>query len=353
MLNKAIDIRNRLEREKSIPNKFFLSNMYLTIFDKFLSPEEQLLEAPHMKSMEFVLGAYSPYNYLVNDKDIFTEFFNKTSKKYEDADFYYYGLYPSNKLDLKEAGDIAFDILDSMSASNNSNFKELYKFDRVKFANLDGSAGCCLNTFRYYDDPIFIDEKIDKMATFIRVLLHELGHSYENLFMSSMSSLQQIDRYNYAFVEVMSSFFEKIALEYMLKNKIYFDDTQREINLNYCDLYDRLNFLNDLCNIKELENCVYDEEKILCTIDGTNYSFCNYGDAIKYGYGALLGEYFYNIYKDDKKEGFKAIRDFLSNQVIYDERKMLDSINFGENNFDFLDEGLNNNMNYMRKRYKW
>ncbi len=67
----------------------------------------------------------------------------------------------------------------------------------------------------------------------------------------------------------------------------------------------------------------------------------------------MLGEYFFSIYKDDKKEGLKQIKNFLSNQFLLDDKQMIESIDFLNNDFKFLDKGIKDNMTYMRKKYKW
>ena len=90
----------------------------------------------------------------------------------------------------------------------------------------------CYNTFGHSEPIIYIDKKINKQVPFIITLVHELGHEYENMFMKNMSIAQQIDRYVFCFTEVMSQFFERVALEYLIKNNIYKDDAQRELNLD-------------------------------------------------------------------------------------------------------------------------
>lgn len=74
---------------------------------------------------------------------------------------------------------------------------------------------------------------------------------------------------------------------------------------------------------------------------------------IKYSYGYLLAEYFFDIYRQDKKEGLKQIKNFLVDQALLDERDMVEKIDFLNSDYDFLNQGLRENMVYMRKRYKW
>lgn len=359
-MNKMIEeVRNSLEREKSNSKRFLLSNLYVALYN-LLNEEEQNYENKFFNQIDLILNEYEFYDFLRNDAEIFSDFSLKTCDRYNKTDFKFYGLYPENKIKFDEARAIIFDILNDMGIDN---IEKLYDFDEIKYRNLENCEGVCINTFGFFDGNIVLDEKINKMVVFIKALFHEIGHNYENLFMSSMSSIQQVDRYIYCFIEVCSSFFERIALDYLIKNRIYLDDANRDLNCYYCDLYDRLLFLGDITSRDDLEDAIYDEENILCTTNGFDkelefngeiglYKY-NYANDIKYGYGALLGEYFFDIYREDKKEGLKIIKNFLSNQGLIDEREMLNSINFAENDFSFLDNGLSDNTKYMRKRYKW
>lgn len=359
-MNKMIEeVRNSLEREKSNSKRFLLSNLYVALYS-LLNEEEKACEEKFLNQINLILNEYEFYDFLKNDAEIFNDFSLKTCDRYNKTDFKFYGLYPENKVNFDKARDIIFDISNDMGIDN---IEKLYDFDEIKYRNLENCEGVCINTFGFFEGNILLDEKINKMVVFIKALFHEVGHNYENLFMSSMSSIQQVERYAYCFIEVCSSFFERIALDYLIKNRIYLDDANRDLNCYYCDLYDRLLFLGDITSRDDLEDAIYDEENILCTINGFDkelesngemdlYKY-NYANDIKYGYGALLGEYFFDIYREDKKEGLKSIKNFLSNQGLLDEREMLNSINFAENDFTFLDKGLSDNMKYMRKRYKW
>lgn len=353
------EVRNKLEKEKSHSKRFLLSALYCSLYPS-LSAKEQALEAEHIEEIDFILSFERIYDYLREDADIFEEFANKIENRFEETEFTYYDLYPQNKLNYDEARHITFDILENMGIENISN---LYTFDKIRYQDLDEAAGYCINTFGLFDGNIFLDKNIDKMVIFIQSLLHEIGHNYENLFMSNMSSHQQIERYNYGFIEVISSFFERIALEYLIENRIYMDDANRVLNAYYFDLYDRLTLLGSFVKDNNFEYAKYDSENILfpdINVDEDtendwpqNFYKYNYANFIKYGYGALLGEYFFDIYRKDKKEGLKSIKKFLSNQALLDERDMFDSIDFRDNDFSFLDKGLLENKNYMRKRYKW
>lgn len=355
-------VRDRLENEKSNSNRFLLSNLYIALYD-LLDENEKVYEDEKNKGIDFILTNYDFYDFLKNDAEIYKDFAFKIDEKFREYDFNYYDLFPKNKLNLSDAKDIVSDILRDINVDNVGIFDKLYDFDKLIYKDLVAFEGLCFNTFGLFDGNIVLDKSIDKMVIFIKDLVHEIGHNYENLFMATMSSLQQIDRYDYCFLEVCSSFFERVALDYMIRNRIYFDDANRSLNTYYCDLYDRLIFLDDVSSKLKKEDIIYDDEKVCCCDDlvfsnddsdkKINTYFRNYSNDIKYGYGALLGEYFFDIYRKDKREGLKSLRNFLANQGLFDERQMLDSIDFANNDFSFFDKGLSDNMSYMRKRYKW
>lgn len=361
------EVRNKLEMEKSNSKRFLLSNLYVTLFNQ-LDEKEQKEEIKYIKNADLILEKACYYDYLENDIEIFEDFASKIDDRYKKTNFNFYSLYPENKLNLNEAKDIVLDILNDIGIDN---IEKLYDFDKIKYKKLDNAEGYCINTFGLYKGNIVLSENIDKIVIFIKDLVHEIGHNYENIFMSNMSSLQQIERYNYCFIEVCSSFFEKIALDYLIKNNIYMDDANRELNNYYCDLYDRLMFLGNIRKNDDFKTAIYDDEYLyiiekdkndkenINTNENNNqneqlsFKKYNYDEDIKYGYGSLLGEYFFDIYKQDKKEGLKKLKNFLSNQGLLDERQMLETIEFKENDFSFLDKGLSDNTKYMRKRYKW
>ncbi|MGM9878946.1 MAG: hypothetical protein ACI31R_02860 [Bacilli bacterium] len=360
-MNKIIkEVRDKLEMEKSNSKRFLLSNLYVTLFN-LLDEKEKQEEFEYAYNIDLILETDSYYDYLKNDGEIFKNFASKADNRYKKTNFNYYFLCPENKIKFDEAKEIIFEILKDAKIDN---IEKLYDFDKIKYKNLEDCDGYCINTFGMFQDNIVLNKDIEKMVIFIKDLVHEIGHNYENLFMSNMSSIQQVERYAYCFVEVCSCFFERLALDYLIKNRIYTDDANRELNNYYCDLYDRLTFLGNVSTNENLENAIYDAESVLCVSENefsnaleSNEKVIfykhNYIDDIKYGYGSLLGEYFFDIYKQDKKEGLKRLRNFLSNQGLLDERQMLDTIEFKENDFSFLDKGLSDNTKYMRKRYKW
>lgn len=360
MKEKLKQIREKLEIEKSNSKKFLLSNLYYSLIQE-LSNEEQKQEEKKEKGIEFLLKDYEIYDFLRNDNEIYKEFYTKTNKKFKENKFHSYELYPENKINRKEAKDIVYEILDDINIDNIKSYDRLYCYNKVKSEEQDICIGKCYNTFGFTDPIIITDSNIKDQVTYIKTLVHELGHEYENIFMSNMSVEQQVDRYDYCFTEVMSSLFERIAQDYLIKHNIYKDDAQRDLNLNYFDLHDRLGTLYELSNEALEGKLIYNAGNViefseLPSKDGKKmyqvYNY-NYINDIKYSYGYLLAEYFFDIYRQDKKEGLKQIRNFLANQVLFDERQMLESINFKESNYSFLNQGLTENMTYMRKKYKW
>ena len=361
------EVRKKIEMEKSNSKKSLYSSLYITLLSQ-LSEVEKEEELDLIKNVELIIETAPFYDYLKNDLDIFNDFSTKVNNRYEKTNYNFYSLCAENKLNIKEAKEIVSEILNDMNIENKN---DLYDFEKIKYQPLEDADGCCINTFGLYKGNIVLNDKVDKIVLFIKYLIHEIGHNYENIFMSNMSARQQIERYNYSFVEVCSSFFEKVSLDYLIKNNIYMDDANRELNNYYCDLYDRIISLGEISTSSDIANILYDDENIYY-INNINNSLetqslieqnksekdviitrYNYASDIKYGYGCLIGEYFFNIYKQDKKEGLKKLKNFLANQGLLDERDMLNSINFKENDFSFLDQGLLENKKYMRKRYKW
>lgn len=354
MKEKMEKIKNLLERETNNSKRYLLSKLYTTFYC-FLDEKEKEEERHFLESTELYFDVPEFYDYLRCDKEIFIDFISKINKRYEGTDFNFYYLTSENKLNFQEAEEITSTILEDMPIFDKD---RLYDFSSLNFQDLSYYYGFCINTFGLFKENITIDSKIDKIVTFVKTLCHEIGHNYENIYMSSMNAKQQTDRYYYTFGEVMATFFERVALDYLIRNHIYLDDAERELNCYYDDLLWRIFDLEEIYKSSDFNNLIYDDRKILYKITSSNNPKIekidfNYKECIEYIYGTLLGEYFFDIYRQDKREGLKRLRNFLANQGILDERQMLDSINFKENNFSFLDKGLKENLTYMRKRYKW
>lgn len=368
MLNKIIEVCEKLEREKNESKRIALSEVFNILYC-FLTVEEKSLidkEYSHLK-ISYKNKLYLE-DRLMDNYDIHLNCFDKIKEKYnkKDINFKYYELMPLLKLSEDKIIDICNNILGDIGDNYYRLFNEILNKDNIYSAYIKDGNGLCINNIVLKDSYIFLDSRIDDNSISVNILMHEFGHAYENRFMSSMNMKQQLNRYYDIFGEVSSSFFERIAIDYCIKNHIYLDDFHRILNDYYEQLFinfDELNFVikdiledkmgyNILGQYFYMNKTVYENENLQFNSTYT-YLSGDYHNSLNYGYGSLIAEYFFDIYKKDKKEGLKKFHDFLSNQYLLLDREMFDSIELDNNDFSFLEDGLKENSSYMRKKYKW
>lgn len=85
-----------------------------------------------------------------------------------------------------------------------------------------------------------------------RIMVHELGHDFEynNLYKSGVSDIwDKIARTFYC--EVSSSFFEYAFINYLIDNRVYYDDAIKLKRIYLDNIYERLrNILIILVNLR-------------------------------------------------------------------------------------------------------
>jgi len=365
MVERFRKLKNAIEIEKSNSKRWMMSKLLITYYESLDEDDKKILQK-ELDEVSLILETEDTYDGLMNDRKMHLDICDKVIEEFYKEGFEDYCLYPENKLNLKTSEEIVSDIVTDIGFGADDLYKRLKDNNNILIKDQD-KMGYCINGLGVDDSLIVVDGKIDKMVTYIWCLLHELGHAYENEFMSTMSSSQQICRYYYIFSEVLSSFFARVSLDYMINNRIYLDDSERLLNAAYSDqIYSFLNlkFVIEACldgkcahNLSHYQICdhsCYDdflkkEKRFEVYMDDTG----NYNDFITYGYGAMLAEYFFDIYKKDKKEGMKMLKNFLSNQALLDDETMLFNIDLFNNDFEFLKKGISENHAYMRRKYKW
>lgn len=365
MVERFKKIKRQIETEKNNSRRWMMSKLLITYYES-LDDEDKIKLKDDLEEVALILEEVDMYDGLMEEQKMHLGISDKVIEKFHEEEFEDYCLYPENKLSLKTSDEIISEIVSDMGLGVDLLYKKLKDNNDILIKD-QGKMGYCINGLGIDDSFIVIDEKIDKMVTYIWCLMHEMGHAYENEFMSMMPSTQQIYRYYYIFSEVLSSFFARVSIDYMINNRIYLDDTQRLLNAAYSDqIYSFLNLKfvieaikdgkcdHNLSHYQILDDTCFDdfakkEERFEVYLDDKG----EYSDFITYGYGGLLAEYFFDIYRKDKKEGMKLLKNFLSNQALLDDVTMIENLDLFNNDFEFLKKGLSENHTYMRKKYKW
>lgn len=361
MIDKIRNLVLKLEKEDDIYTKCILSNIISSYYKYLLSEnDKKILE----KELENVLlyDQSNFYDTLFYDANTHIEISDKVISTYHEAEFDSHFYKPKKKLNKKESDEIIREILSDMDSDIYELYKDLENKKRIVVKPLKEEA-VCINGFNLDDDYIVINSNIHFMIEFILTKNHEIGHIYEISLMKDLSQKQKWDRYKYNYSEVVSRFFERVSMDYMINNDIYKNETENFLFSRYADL---------LCDFLFLDKIIYHIKNDMCTYNNENYLFTkkidyeeiedrfifdvsSYGSYRKftnYGYGSLLGEYFFSVYKENKKEGLKSLKEFVLRQGLLNNQEMLRKINFYNNDLSFLKNGINDNLSYFRNRHK-
>ncbi len=377
-MNKIDELLEKLEYEKSSAKRWMISNL-ICIYYARLDEKEKIkyykkLFGKKANSRLILDSGY--YDLLISNFDIHLNITSKIYDVYKELGYYndtFASLYPKNKVSSKKEEEILLEFLNSVDSASGAIYNNLKNSNNIilteNFKPEDSEyeseyLGTCINGLGIEPDKISLENGNSPSVTYLQTLVHEIGHSYENEFMRSMSSNQQMFRYYYSFSEVMSEFFERIFIDFLIENRIFYDDAERSLYLKNEDIFCNLMHLNFVVFACINGSCIFDDQyyQIIdydCYKEynkGREFAFEfedveNYLNLIHYGYGSLIAEYFFKIYKQDKKEGLKEIKNFLSNQALISDRQMFEDIGFLDNDFSFFKENIKPNKDYLTKKY--
>lgn len=366
MLDKMIELCNAFERERSNSKRWAFTIVFDSLYEKLTEEEQEYIDNTY-GHLRFYDRDFHFEDSLMNNYNVHLETFSKLKDRYKESDFNFYSLVANEKIGQGELVEICDMIIDDLGLEDLKKlFNDLLKKKDINVGEIDYGLGVCLNNFALGDSYIVLNNKNINDVSSVSTLMHELGHAYENRFMLSMNYEQQIYRYNDIFTEVISSFFARVGLDYCIKNHIYLDDSQRVLNEEYIDMlvcFDELNFVirnilrerigyNYTGEYYSLVDEVTSDDEIFLYSNFSSLSG-DYSNCLKYGYGGLIAEYFFDIYRQDKKDGLKLLKNFLSNQTLLNDRDMFQSIGLIDSDLSFLNKGIKENREYMKKRYKW
>lgn len=207
-------------------------------------------------------------------------------------------------------------------------------------SKLENSEICINNTISKYDGLTYSLEAINKNIIMFspgryftidnaRVLVHELGHDFEfeNAKKSGINSLwSKIAKTLY--VEACPCFFEYAFINYLIDNRIYYDDALMLQRRFLNQVYYYLSYALTIMNIRNMSiDIAFDVT--LKTDDVVNYANhlltkmnssidlykigdkLNFRTSLIYAMGKLLGIYIYEVYKNNPKDFLSKFRKVL------------------------------------------
>ena len=173
----------------------------------------------------------------------------------------------------------------------------IWMFERYKRGKYKGETVPVKN-----DGESFILLKSTRDIQDVRFLAHELMHSYTNEYVWKLSNYEKKQYLLNNLQEVYSIFIEFAIIKFLEEkgyNKKDINTSNNTANESFsCAIYSYSQYFNIMVNF---QNDINDE------------SLNQYHYLERYALGELIARYFYNIYKEDSKEGKRLINAFVKN----------------------------------------
>ena len=255
-------------------------------------------------------------NNFIEHKDFHRSFSGKVIDVY-DKDFNYY-VNKSLYLREEQLCEIICDFLND-EFNQADKFIDLVNRGHVYKSNIVEDVPDTLPTagytmFNYFTKQSFIvvsEDKGIRDLEMLRVLAHEFGHVIDNLNKDSFTS-GEMASYNFlsGYSEVWALMYEKLFLDYMIRNNIFKGNASYVNKLRYLDIYDNFNSLEYLSSLEDhlLVNERYKrDENIVEQISFYDLSISkavidDFSDVNLYSYGGLLAYYFAYLKRNDISE---------------------------------------------------
>lgn len=367
MVSKIRNLIEKLNNEPDYYNQVILSELINIYYNTFLTKEEKEKIINEIKKAGLRLS-YNLHDTLYDEESIHLDLADKVIEIFYRSKFENYNIAFKEDINTKIGDEIATEILKYISTEAYDNYIDLEKNNRVITKDLGKDiTGKCIYGMKLEQDYILINSRINKLMYYILTKIHESGHSFESSFIKDFPNKSLIDvKYN-NYHEVISYFFERLALDYMIKNNIFKDDAEIALNNYYSNLLyyfynlDALIYYirNNSCNYSLTEYEIIDnpctkkydkkETRFSCYVPERG----EYHSVINCSYGLLLSEHFFDIYRKNKKEGLDSLKDFILSEEFLDNKGLIEKTNLLDNSLDFLRPNLEENTYYMRNRKKW
>ena len=169
---------------------------------------------------------------------------------------------------------------------------------------------------------VFDNYSIVKDVVLMRILIHEFGHIADN-FDKEFVSRKELAGYFWmsGYTEVYSMMYEKLFLDYLIKNNMFKEGANWNLKDFYLSVYDGFNGMEYLSSLDNnlLVNERYKTERGIIdqiTVDDEGNInldkdvFVSFDDSNKYSYGGLIAQYFAELKHNDIDKYNKCFESF-------------------------------------------
>ena len=290
-------------------------------------------------------------------------------KIYKDTKFQNFNQDKINAFKKDEALDILYDFFNDYDPDCYKLVKRMIENNQVSiYPIFDNYQGICYNVRELKKSYILCDiEYFD--ITGMSIMAHEFGHAINDMILQGKNPQQSVNYIYTNYLEVPSIFFEKMFLDYSLKNRLSDYDTLFALNNIYAELLDNfiaIRFFThpEMENLKLQDNMEIELKLIkkvinnmvgeIIPIKNQTINF-NLRDTFIYGYGMLVAINFIEQYKQSPKETQKNLKNFINSMSLVDGYNILNTCGLNADEISkskVLKKELKNHMNNIKTELK-
>ncbi|MDD2180991.1 MAG: M3 family metallopeptidase [Bacilli bacterium] len=363
----------KLEKANSYSKKIRIQNSLLPLYEVYntlTDYKDVLEEVVRDEQLQYFRKIKDNY---YNDLNHMYSYYQNSSKNilkiYKDTCFQFFNRDSCYEFNKKEALDIIYDFFNKYDHKTYKLIKNM--IDSKHFAIKPIYCG--------YQAVCYRISKLKKSYTIcdivyfdilgLSVIVHEFAHAIHNNMIYDKNP-QQSTNYLYTnYLEVPSMYFEKLFLDYSLKNKFCDYDTLFAYNELYNDLLNHFIgirfFTHPKMNEMKLNDQFFMEYNVMTDIIEDLSSELNPRKRVEikfdirekfiYAYGSLIGMYFAEQYKNDPTEAKRNFDNFIFKLGLEDNQKLLNTCGLNEDelsNPKLLKKELKNHMTNIKQKLK-
>ena len=269
--------------------------------------------------------------------------------------------------------EIISGFLSTMNDTDKETFINLINDKRIFLANaIKGYDGMCSFNCINGNSVIILGDEYENDIMLMTTLVHEFGHliDYNNIFLNHSSNTKNNFFLLSSYKEVMSKFYEKEFLEYLIDNDIETNLAKRELECFYTSLFNNAEDLLLLTNLDNNYLKTYKYRDIDCSelneilndlseeysayyenyiTDDTPLKDVEIEEAISYAYGGIIATYLSYLKHSDYEKFNRVFNKFNSNKTDLFNDNLLDVL---ETDSDELNDIIFNELKVIEQNSK-
>ena len=260
---------------------------------------------------------------MVDNTPLLGDIIEKIIEVYHENNYYADSTYKDMKIDTRDINRILIDYFRFLDDDILKIYNRLVNEECIYLAPLSNAGGeTCFRTFDKLSN-IIVNGKGNDLYDYL-ALAHEVGHAYQKYLERNNTNLHG---FQYG-IEITSMLFEKLFIKYLEDNYLFKDQVTA---INEWELANNLNTLVHCKLISDVlkedgsyvdfndysVHCNLSEEEIISKLEeDCGYVFDDRKelDLINYTYaiGDIMSSYFYYKILDNRKDGIKEFKNFIS-----------------------------------------